>query len=164
MLGHSLWFSSLCLPFLFLILLDHLSAEGVLTSPTPSWGTWWERHIQKHKAIETQASCQYLQCQCHPTLSTNDPREAWIQWYAMWAQRFQQLGIGFLDFPRGVTVALTSLECPVGIPKEGISSYDQSVFLLDQRGREVLFITCSLTGPNYTLVIFLIHLQFIQNN
>lgn len=62
-----------------------------------------------------------------PTLSTKQPRETWFQRYRIWAQGFQKLDIGFLDFPLGTEVALTSSGFPVGIPKEGIS-YDQRVF------------------------------------
>lgn len=60
-LGRTLWFSSfsLCLPYIFPLLLENLFQPQV-------GGTWWERNIQNHKSIKTQALFKYLQCQWHP--------------------------------------------------------------------------------------------------
>lgn len=121
-LGRTLWFSSfsLCLSYIFPLLLENLFQPQV-------GGTWWERNIQNHKGIKTQLFSNIFSVSVIPTLSPNHPREAWFQWYRIWAQGSQELDIGFLDFPLDTNVALTSSGFPVGIPKEGIS-YDQRVF------------------------------------
>lgn len=62
-LGRTLWFSSfsLCLSYIFPLLLENLFQPQV-------GGTWWERNMQNHKGIKTQALFKYLQCQRHPYL------------------------------------------------------------------------------------------------
>lgn len=89
LLGPALWSStrsSLCLPWAFCVLPEHLSAEVMFPSPAPGrWSTVGKKHAKSVKVSRHSWSFQVSAVSSLPCPQTErsigHPREAWIQWH-----------------------------------------------------------------------------------
>lgn len=81
-------FTLSALPFVFPLPLEHLFPEVVFTSPAPSGWNMVGWKYMKHNSIRHFSNI--YSASVFPTLSTNHPRQAWIQGYVTWASGFQQ--------------------------------------------------------------------------
>lgn len=144
------WFSSslsLCLPFIFPVLLEHLFAEVMFTSPAQVGGTWWGWNIQKTKVVR-QALFKHLQC--HSYLVHKQSKRGVDSVAHDLGPRVPGAGCWVTQFSSGHECSPHILSFQCGSPKKESPMTREYVNFI--KGEERFFFSkCSLKGPNHTL-------------